>query len=69
MPQSYTNLHYHLVFSTKFREPTVVPAIRPRLCDYIGGLVRGEGGTVLAIAKCGGKTVRECSRLVEPNWT
>jgi putative transposase len=49
VPQSYTNLHYHLVFSTKFREPTIVPSVRPRLYDYIGGLVRGEGGSLLAI--------------------
>ena len=49
MPQSYTSLHYHLVFSTKHREPTIVPELRPRLDEYIGGLVRGEGGAVLAI--------------------
>jgi REP element-mobilizing transposase RayT len=49
VPQSYTNLHYHLVFSTKFREPTITPVIRPRLYDYIGGLVRGEGGTLLTV--------------------
>jgi REP element-mobilizing transposase RayT len=44
MPQSYTCLHYHLVFSTKHREPTITPDIRPRLWDYLGGIVRGENG-------------------------
>jgi hypothetical protein len=44
MPQSFTSLHYHLVFSTKYREPTITPQLRPRLYDYLGGIVRGEGG-------------------------
>ena len=49
MPQTYTSLHYHLVFSTKNREPSIVPEIRPRLYDYFGGLVCGEGGTLLTV--------------------
>jgi REP element-mobilizing transposase RayT len=49
VPQSYTSLYYHLVFSTKNRAETIVPEIQPRLYEYIGGLVRGEGGTLLAI--------------------
>jgi REP element-mobilizing transposase RayT len=48
MPQSFTSLHYHLVFSTKYREPTITPPLRPRLYDYLGGIVRGEGGVLLA---------------------
>ena len=38
MPQTYTSLHYHLVFSTKNREPTIASAICPRLYEYFGGL-------------------------------
>ncbi len=49
MPQSYTCLHYHLVFSTKGRLPTITPEIRPRLWEYLGGIVRGVGGTALQI--------------------
>jgi putative transposase len=49
MPQSFTCLHYHVVFSTKHREPTITPALRPRLYDYLGGIVRGEGGVLLAV--------------------
>ncbi len=48
MPQSYTSLHYHLIFSTKHRAPLISPELQPRMCDYIGGLVRAEGGTLLA---------------------
>ena len=49
MPQTYTQLHYHLVFSTKQRQPTIVPAIRQRLWDYLGGIVRGEGGIPILV--------------------
>ncbi len=49
MPQTFTQLHYHLVFSTRQREPTLVPAIRPRVWEYLGGIVRGEGGITRGI--------------------
>jgi REP element-mobilizing transposase RayT len=48
MPQSFTSLHYHFVFSTKLREPTITPDLRPRLYDYLGGIIRDEGGVLLA---------------------
>jgi REP element-mobilizing transposase RayT len=46
---SYTSLLYHIVFSTKNREPSLEPGMRPRLFEYMGGAVRGEGGIALAI--------------------
>ena len=49
MPHSYTQLLYHLVFSTKRREPFLGPSVLPRLCEYLGGAVRGEGGTALIV--------------------
>ena len=49
MPQSFTCLHYHLVFSTRGREPTITPDLRPRVWDYLGGLVRGVGGIPLGV--------------------
>jgi REP element-mobilizing transposase RayT len=49
VPQSFTCLHYHLVFGTKHREPTITPAIRPRLYPYLGGLIRAEGGHPVTI--------------------
>ena len=49
MLQTYTQLHYHLVFSTKHRQPTIVPTIRQRLWDYLGGIVRGEGGMPIIV--------------------
>ena len=49
MPQSYTNLIYHLVFSTKNRQPLITGNARPRLYEYVGGTIRGLGGNSLAI--------------------
>jgi putative transposase len=44
MPSTYLSLHYHLVFSTKNREPTIRNAWRERLHEYLGGTIRGLGG-------------------------
>jgi putative transposase len=49
MPQSYTSLHYHLVFSTRNRVPSITPEIRGRLWDYLGGIVRNAGGIPIRI--------------------
>ena len=48
MPQSFTKLHYHLIFSTKHRLPTIRPEWQQRLYDYIGGIVCSEHGVLLA---------------------
>lgn len=49
MPQSYTNLIYHVVFSTKNRQRVINDNVKSRLYDYIGGAIRKQGGIVLAI--------------------
>ena len=49
MSSTLTNLLYHIVFSTKNREPAITAPIRAELYKYIGGIVRGEGGTLLEI--------------------
>ncbi len=49
MAQSYTNLIYHIVFSTKNREPLIVEPMKSRLYEYIGGTIRKLGGISLAI--------------------
>ncbi len=45
MPSTHTCLLYDVIFSTKHREPIIVPAWRKRLHEYLGGAVRGLGGT------------------------
>ena len=49
MAGTYHSLLYHLVFSTKNRERLISTEIRPRLYEYIGGIIRAEKGVVYAI--------------------
>ena len=49
MSSTLTNLLYHIVFSTKNREPIITAPIRADLYKYIGGIVRSEGGVLLEI--------------------
>jgi putative transposase len=49
MPHTYTNLLYHIVFSTKDRKPFIRNKTKSRLYDYIGGTIRGIGGICLEI--------------------
>lgn len=49
MAGTYTNLLYHLVFSTKGRYPLITRELQPDLYAYMGGIVRGEGGVLLEI--------------------
>jgi putative transposase len=45
---TYSKLDYHLVFSTKRRAPLITEAFRDDLYAYIGGILRGNGGVLLA---------------------
>ena len=49
MSQSFTNLLYHLIFSTKERRPLIKLDYQSRLYDYIGGIIRATGGISLGI--------------------
>jgi REP element-mobilizing transposase RayT len=49
MGQSFCNLLYHVVFSTKDRAPLLNANLRTELNDYVGGIVRGLGGVPLAL--------------------
>ena len=44
MPQTLTSLLYHVIFSTKNREPSIDASIRDRLFAYIGGIVNEIDG-------------------------
>jgi REP element-mobilizing transposase RayT len=45
--QTYTRLLYHVVFSTKNREPWIDPAWRSELHAFIGGVVRNRKGDLI----------------------
>ena len=49
MSDSYTNLLYHIIFSTKDREPLITLDYESRLYHYIGGINRGVGGISLEL--------------------
>jgi REP element-mobilizing transposase RayT len=49
MANTYTSLHYHVVFSTKNRQPFLGEAIRERTFAYLGGIARESGATALEI--------------------
>ena len=35
MPQSFGSLYFHLVYSTKNREPIITEDLEPRLYEYL----------------------------------
>lgn len=49
MANTYTSLHYHIVFSTKRREPYIAQNIQDRVWAYIGGIARENNMTALAV--------------------
>ena len=49
MAETFTNLIYHIVFSTKNRQPLITDAHQSRIYEYIGGTIRALGGISLAI--------------------
>ena len=49
MAGTYSNLNYHVVFSTKNRDPLISPALEQELYPYIAGIIKGEEGILLKI--------------------
>ncbi len=49
MANTYTSLYYHVIFSTKNREPWLVPSIEQRIWEFIGGIARAHRMTALQV--------------------
>jgi REP element-mobilizing transposase RayT len=49
MASTFTNLLFHVIFSTKFRKPLVEDSVREELYCYIGGIIREQRGSLLEI--------------------
>lgn len=49
MSSTYTNLIYHIVYSTKYRRPIIERQDREELYRYIGGIIRANEGIPLEI--------------------
>jgi putative transposase len=47
MPNTYTNLLFHIVYSTKYRKPLIQPSWQDELYGYMGGIIRAEKGILL----------------------
>ncbi|WP_149495413.1 IS200/IS605 family transposase [Roseiconus lacunae] len=46
---AFTNLLFHIIHSTKYREPTIRSEWQDDLYAYVGGIVRDQKGTLLKI--------------------
>ncbi len=46
---TFTNLLFHVVYSTKYRKPSIQPVWQDELYGYIGGILRESNGTLLKI--------------------
>ncbi|HVT46126.1 MAG TPA: IS200/IS605 family transposase, partial [Thermoanaerobaculia bacterium] len=49
MSSTHTKLYFHVVFSTKLREPWLVPDWRQGVHSYLGGIVKSLDGIPLTI--------------------
>jgi putative transposase len=49
MAHSFPCLFAHIIFSTKNRAPLLTPDQRPRIFEYMGGILRGLDGSALLI--------------------
>jgi putative transposase len=49
VPGTYSQLLFHVVFSTKGRSPWIDADVAERLYSYIGGIVRAERGVLYAV--------------------
>jgi putative transposase len=49
MGHTFSQLLYHLVFSTQYRAGLIGPGFREELHSYLGGIVRNEGGSLVTI--------------------
>jgi REP element-mobilizing transposase RayT len=58
---TFTNLLFHVVYSTKYRTPTINENWQDELYAYIGGIIREEKGILLKI----GGVADHCHRLAK----
>ena len=53
MASTFTNLLYHIVYGTKYRQNLIVPSLREPLYEYIGGIIRAGKGVLIRIGGAG----------------
>jgi len=50
---TYLSLHYHIIFSTKHREPWLAPNLRTRVHEYLSGTIKGLDAEIHAVGGMG----------------
>lgn len=74
----YTSLLYHIIVATKGRVPAIAPELKPRLYEYIGGILRNldsvlldangiEDHVHLLVSLHPSRSVSDAMRLVKSN--
>ena len=51
MGSTFFSLHYHMVFSTKGRQPLIRADWRPHVHSYLGGIIRGMNGVAEIVGR------------------
>ena len=51
VPDTYSNLNVHQVFSTKGRMPLINATLESELYRYMAGIIHGEGGVLSKIGR------------------
>ena len=49
MANTFTSLHYHVIFSTKNREPWISQDVEERIWKFLGGIARENGMKALLV--------------------
>jgi putative transposase len=52
MANTYSSLHYHIIFSTKNRVNWIKSEFEPRIWPYLGGISRKHKMTALQVGGC-----------------
>ena len=81
MPKSFVCMHSHIIFSTKKRDPLLMPDFTPRLFKYSGGTLRNQKCLLLTGGRDGKvqipflvglhqqKAVCDVVRDIKSNWS
>ena len=49
MAHTFTRLYFHIIFSTKHRQPFIDLELEERLHPYLGGIIREMGGVAIRV--------------------
>src|SRR5262249_10248833 len=65
MANTYTSLHFHIIFSTKNRERWITTEIEQRIWEYLGGIARKNQMKAPASRRHRGSRARGCRHAAD----